>query len=134
MLPRTVLIVDDERDTNDILASLVQARNFQPIQMFTGAHVVDAVRELVRDLADQGRSGADIAEAHRLAHECDPVSAYGGIIATNRPVTLEMAEVVKDIFTEVIVAPGFDGPALDVLTAKKNIRLLVVDPPPGLLD
>ncbi len=76
--------------------------------------------------------GVDVAEAHRKAHECDPVSAYGGIIATNRPVTLEMAEVVKDIFTEVIVAPGFDGPALDVLTAKKNIRLLVVDPPSGL--
>ncbi|WP_110206372.1 bifunctional phosphoribosylaminoimidazolecarboxamide formyltransferase/IMP cyclohydrolase [Nocardioides daejeonensis] len=73
-----------------------------------------------------------IAEAHRKAHECDPVSAYGGIIATNRPVTLEMAETVKDIFTEVIVAPGFDGPALDVLTAKKNLRLLVVDPPQGL--
>ncbi|MDP3893284.1 bifunctional phosphoribosylaminoimidazolecarboxamide formyltransferase/IMP cyclohydrolase [Nocardioides sp.] len=74
--------------------------------------------------------GADIAEAHRLAHACDPVSAYGGIIATNRPVTKELAETVKDIFTEVVVAPGFDGEALDILTAKKNLRLLVVDPPP----
>ncbi|MFN3280024.1 MAG: bifunctional phosphoribosylaminoimidazolecarboxamide formyltransferase/IMP cyclohydrolase, partial [Paracoccus hibiscisoli] len=74
--------------------------------------------------------GSDIAEAHRLAHACDPVSAYGGIIATNRPVTREMAETVKDIFTEVVVAPGFDGEALDILTAKKNLRLLVVDPPP----
>ncbi|MFS3130683.1 bifunctional phosphoribosylaminoimidazolecarboxamide formyltransferase/IMP cyclohydrolase [Nocardioides sp. Bht2] len=76
--------------------------------------------------------GADVAEAHRKAHECDPVSAYGGIIATNRPVTAEMAETVKDIFTEVIVAPGFEGAALDILTAKKNLRLLVVDPPTGL--
>jgi DNA-binding response OmpR family regulator len=49
-MPRTVLIVDDERDTNDILASLVQARDFQPIQMFSGAHVVDAVREHAPDL------------------------------------------------------------------------------------
>lgn len=76
--------------------------------------------------------GETVAEAHRKAHECDPVSAYGGIIATNRPVTAEMAETVKDIFTEVIVAPGFEGAALDILTAKKNLRLLVVDPPTGL--
>ncbi|MDT0201990.1 bifunctional phosphoribosylaminoimidazolecarboxamide formyltransferase/IMP cyclohydrolase [Nocardioides sp. AE5] len=76
--------------------------------------------------------GETIAEAHRKAHECDPVSAYGGIIATNRPVTAEMAETVKDIFTEVVVAPGFDGAALDILTAKKNLRLLVANPPqPG---
>ncbi|KRF18890.1 phosphoribosylaminoimidazolecarboxamide formyltransferase [Nocardioides sp. Soil797] len=76
--------------------------------------------------------GTDIAEAHRKAHACDPVSAYGGIIATNRNVTAEMAETVKDIFTEVVVAPGFDGPALDILTAKKNLRLLVANPPqPG---
>ncbi|HSO64868.1 MAG TPA: bifunctional phosphoribosylaminoimidazolecarboxamide formyltransferase/IMP cyclohydrolase, partial [Ornithinibacter sp.] len=68
--------------------------------------------------------GADIAQAHRTAHECDPVSAFGGIIATNRPVTVEMARTVADIFTEVVVAPGFDDEALEVLTAKKNIRLL----------
>jgi phosphoribosylaminoimidazolecarboxamide formyltransferase / IMP cyclohydrolase len=65
-----------------------------------------------------------IAEAHRKAHECDPVSAFGGIIATNRPVTREMAERVKDIFTEVVVAPSFDEDALAVLTGKKNIRLV----------
>ncbi|GAA4394030.1 bifunctional phosphoribosylaminoimidazolecarboxamide formyltransferase/IMP cyclohydrolase [Ornithinibacter aureus] len=68
--------------------------------------------------------GTDIAQAHRKAHECDPVSAFGGIIATNRPVTLEMARTVADIFTEVVVAPGFDDDALEVLTAKKNVRLL----------
>ena len=64
--------------------------------------------------------GADIAEAHRKAHECDPVSAFGGIIATNRPVTLEMARTVADIFTEVVIAPSFEADALEVLTAKKN--------------
>jgi phosphoribosylaminoimidazolecarboxamide formyltransferase/IMP cyclohydrolase len=65
-----------------------------------------------------------IAEAHRKAHECDPTSAFGGIIATNRPVTAEMAERVKDIFTEVVVAPAFEPEALEILTRKKNIRLL----------
>ncbi|KGN32908.1 purine biosynthesis protein purH [Knoellia sinensis KCTC 19936] len=68
--------------------------------------------------------GADVADAHAKAHACDPVSAFGGIIATNRPVTVEMARTVADIFTEVVVAPGFDAEALEVLTAKKNIRLL----------
>ncbi|MCC2592310.1 bifunctional phosphoribosylaminoimidazolecarboxamide formyltransferase/IMP cyclohydrolase [Tessaracoccus sp. OS52] len=68
--------------------------------------------------------GADIAEAHRKAHECDPVSAFGGVIATNRPVSVAMAEAVKDIFTEVVIAPGFDDGALEILSAKKNIRLL----------
>jgi phosphoribosylaminoimidazolecarboxamide formyltransferase/IMP cyclohydrolase len=68
--------------------------------------------------------GSDIADAHRKAHECDPVSAFGGIIATNRPVTADMARTVADIFTEVVVAPGFDAEALEVLTAKKSIRLL----------
>ncbi|MBM6402029.1 bifunctional phosphoribosylaminoimidazolecarboxamide formyltransferase/IMP cyclohydrolase [Phycicoccus sonneratiae] len=68
--------------------------------------------------------GTDVADAHRKAHACDPVSAFGGIIATNRPVTAEMARTVADIFTEVVVAPGFEPEALEVLTAKKNIRLL----------
>ena len=73
--------------------------------------------------------GTDVADAHRRAHACDPVSAFGGIIATNRPVTRAMAETVKDIFTEVVVAPAFDDDALEVLTAKKNIRLLTCPPP-----
>jgi phosphoribosylaminoimidazolecarboxamide formyltransferase/IMP cyclohydrolase len=73
--------------------------------------------------------GADIAQAHRKAHECDPVSAFGGIIATNRPVTVDMARAVAEIFTEVVVAPGFDDDALEVLTAKKNVRLLECSAP-----
>jgi phosphoribosylaminoimidazolecarboxamide formyltransferase/IMP cyclohydrolase len=68
--------------------------------------------------------GADIATAHRKAHACDPVSAFGGVIATNRPVTAEMAGQVAEIFTEVVVAPGFDDAAVATLTRKKNIRLL----------
>ena len=68
--------------------------------------------------------GDDVADAHRKAHECDPVSAFGGIIATNRAVTADMARTVADIFTEVVVAPAFDPDVLEVLTVKKNIRLL----------
>ncbi|MGC9666707.1 bifunctional phosphoribosylaminoimidazolecarboxamide formyltransferase/IMP cyclohydrolase [Planosporangium sp. 12N6] len=68
--------------------------------------------------------GADVAEAHRKAHACDPVSAYGGVIATNVPVTVAMAEQVKDIFTEVIVAPAYSDGAVEVLQSKKNIRIL----------
>ncbi|HST50158.1 bifunctional phosphoribosylaminoimidazolecarboxamide formyltransferase/IMP cyclohydrolase [Jatrophihabitans sp.] len=73
--------------------------------------------------------GSDIAEAHALAHACDPVSAYGGVIATNRPVTAALAEQVADVFTEVILAPAFEPDALELLTAKKNLRLLVVPGP-----
>jgi phosphoribosylaminoimidazolecarboxamide formyltransferase/IMP cyclohydrolase len=68
--------------------------------------------------------GATIAEAHRKAHACDPVSAFGGIIAANRPVTAEMARTVAEIFTEVVVAPGYEPEALEVLARKKNVRLL----------
>ena len=68
----------------------------------------------------------DIADAHRKAHECDPVSAYGGVIAANREVTIEMARQVADVFTEVIVAPSFADDALDLLQQKKSIRILEV--------
>ncbi|MFI7618743.1 bifunctional phosphoribosylaminoimidazolecarboxamide formyltransferase/IMP cyclohydrolase [Nonomuraea terrae] len=69
--------------------------------------------------------GADVAEAHRKAHACDPVSAYGGVIAVNRPVTAELARQIYDVFTEVVVAPGYEAEALEVLRGKKNLRLLV---------
>ncbi|MEV6208337.1 bifunctional phosphoribosylaminoimidazolecarboxamide formyltransferase/IMP cyclohydrolase [Kitasatospora sp. NPDC051914] len=68
--------------------------------------------------------GADAAEAHRKAHACDPVSAYGGVIAVNRPVSVELAEQIAPIFTEVVVAPGYEDGALEVLTKKKNLRVL----------
>ncbi len=68
--------------------------------------------------------GDDVAAAHRNAHACDPVSAFGGVIATNRPVSAEMADQLAEIFTEVIVAPDFAEEALTTLTKKKSIRLL----------
>ena len=71
--------------------------------------------------------GADVAEAHRKAHACDPVSAFGGVIAVNRPVTVAMAEQVAEIFTEVIVAPAYEDGAVEVLQSlprSKNLRIL----------
>jgi len=69
-----------------------------------------------------------IASAHLRAHECDPVSAFGGVIAANRTVTLKMAENLRDIFTEVIVAPDFEPEALEVFKLKKNLRILQLPP------
>jgi phosphoribosylaminoimidazolecarboxamide formyltransferase / IMP cyclohydrolase len=68
--------------------------------------------------------GPDIASAHRKAHACDPISAFGGVIAANREIDLTMAEQVSEVFTEVVVAPSFTDDAVAVLTGKKNIRLL----------
>ncbi|MEU3030590.1 bifunctional phosphoribosylaminoimidazolecarboxamide formyltransferase/IMP cyclohydrolase [Streptomyces incarnatus] len=75
--------------------------------------------------------GADVAEAHRKAHACDPLSAFGGVIAVNRPVSKEMAEQVAEIFTEVIVAPDYEEGALEALTKKKNIRVLKAEGGPA---
>jgi phosphoribosylaminoimidazolecarboxamide formyltransferase/IMP cyclohydrolase len=74
--------------------------------------------------------GTDVADAHARAHACDPVSAFGGVVAANRPVTRAMADQLADVFTEVVLAPGFDDDALEVLTRKKNVRLLVAGAPP----
>jgi phosphoribosylaminoimidazolecarboxamide formyltransferase/IMP cyclohydrolase len=74
--------------------------------------------------------GTDLAEAHRKANACDPESAFGGVIAANGVVTANMADQVKDIFTEIVIAPGFEDAALDILSGSKNLRLLTC-PPPG---
>ena len=70
--------------------------------------------------------GEDVADAYRRAHACDPVSAYGGVIAANREVSADMAEAVAGVFTEAIAAPGFAPEALDILSRKKNLRILRV--------
>ena len=74
-------------------------------------------------------SSVSVADAHRKAHECDPLSAFGGVIAANTTVSVEMAETVADIFTEVIVAPAYEPGAVEVLARKKNIRVLVASEP-----
>jgi len=81
--------------------------------------------------------GADLAEAHRKANACDPVSAFGGVIAANGTVTKQMAAQVADIFTEVVIAPDFEPAALEILMAKKNQRILRSAPPtagPGSVE
>ena len=117
---------------------LAQARQLHGKEMSYNNYVdADAALRAAHDQGDQPTCavikhanpcgiavGADIAQAHRRAHECDPVSAFGGIIAVNRPVTAEMAATVADIFTEVVIAPSYEAEALEILTAKKNLRLL----------
>ncbi len=75
--------------------------------------------------------GADVAEAHRRAHACDPTSAFGGVIAVNRSVSVAMAEQVAEVFTEVIVAPAYEDGAVEILRGRKNLRILVCEGPEG---
>ena len=72
-------------------------------------------------------TGKDIASAYLAAHACDPVSAFGGVVAANRKVDLAMAEPLSKIFTEVLIAPAFDADALEVLMKKPSIRILQCD-------
>ncbi|MEO3775874.1 bifunctional phosphoribosylaminoimidazolecarboxamide formyltransferase/IMP cyclohydrolase [Micromonospora sp. B11E3] len=117
---------------------LAQAEQLHGKEMSYNNYVdADAAWRAANDFADQPAVaiikhanpcgiavGADVAEAHRKAHACDPVSAYGGVIAVNRPVSVELARQVADIFTEVLVAPGYEDGAVEILRGKKNIRLL----------
>ena len=74
-------------------------------------------------------SSVSVADAHRKAHACDPLSAFGGVIAANTEVTVQMAEQVSEIFTEVIIAPAYEEGAVAILSGKKNIRVLVAGEP-----
>jgi phosphoribosylaminoimidazolecarboxamide formyltransferase / IMP cyclohydrolase len=77
----------------------------------------------------------DIAAAYELANACDPISAFGGIVAVNRRLAADAAKALAPVFTEVVVAPGYDDEALAILTAKANLRVLSAEPPgPLVLD
>ncbi|MFC1862054.1 bifunctional phosphoribosylaminoimidazolecarboxamide formyltransferase/IMP cyclohydrolase [Chloroflexota bacterium] len=76
-------------------------------------------------------SHEDIAEAYRRAFSGDTVAAFGGIVASNRPVTLAMAEAMKAVFYEIVIAPSYEPEALELLKRKKDLRILVTDLPPG---
>ncbi|MER7890434.1 bifunctional phosphoribosylaminoimidazolecarboxamide formyltransferase/IMP cyclohydrolase [Micromonospora sp. NPDC094482] len=132
----------------DAPAGLAQAEQLHGKEMSYNNYVdADAAWRAANDFADQPAVaiikhanpcgiavGADVAEAHRKAHACDPVSAYGGVIAVNRPVSAELARQVAEIFTEVVVAPEFEAGAVEILQAKKNLRLLRApawNPPPA---
>ena len=67
----------------------------------------------------------DLVAAYRAARKCDPVSAFGGIVASNRPLTGPLAEAITEIFTEVVIAPDADADARAVFSAKENLRLLL---------
>ena len=73
----------------------------------------------------------DIAEAYRRAFIGDPVAAFGGIVASNRAVTLAMAEEMKPVFYEIVIAPEYEAEALELLKRKKDLRILVAELPPG---
>ncbi|MEV0153579.1 bifunctional phosphoribosylaminoimidazolecarboxamide formyltransferase/IMP cyclohydrolase [Micromonospora sp. NPDC050686] len=117
---------------------LAQAEQLHGKEMSYNNYVdADAAWRAANDFADQPAVaiikhanpcgiavGADVAEAHRRAHDCDPVSAFGGVIAVNRPVSVELARQVAEIFTEVLVAPGFEPGAVEILQGRKNLRLL----------
>jgi len=68
--------------------------------------------------------GTDIASAYAAANACDPVSAFGGVVAANRKVTVEMAKALSEIFTEVVIAPEYEAGAIEILAAKPSIRIL----------
>src|SRR5689334_6745015 len=119
-------------------AGLAQAEQLHGKEMSYNNYVdTDAARRAANDFDEPAVAiikhanpcgiavGADVAEAHRKAHECDPVSAFGGVIAVNRPVSVEMARQVAEVFTEVIVAPAYEEGAVEVLQGKKNVRILV---------
>jgi len=74
-------------------------------------------------------SHPDLDEAYRRAFAGDPVSAYGGIVACNRPINLKMAQEMAPTFFEIVIAPGYDTEALDKLKEKKNLRIMLVDTP-----
>jgi phosphoribosylaminoimidazolecarboxamide formyltransferase/IMP cyclohydrolase len=71
--------------------------------------------------------GTDIANAYLAAHNCDPVSAYGGVIAANRAITEAMAKSLVEVFTEVVIAPDYEDVALEILKGKENLRILKTD-------
>jgi phosphoribosylaminoimidazolecarboxamide formyltransferase/IMP cyclohydrolase len=68
--------------------------------------------------------GTDIASAYAAANACDPVSAFGGVVAANRKVTVEMAKALSEVFTEVVIAPEYEAGAIEMLAAKPSIRIL----------
>ncbi len=127
--------------TNDFRPGLAQATQLHGKEMSYNNYVdSDAARRAAYDFSRPAVAiikhanpcgiavGDDVADAHRKAHACDPVSAFGGVIATNTAVSVEMARQVAEVFTEVVVAPAYDDGAVEILAAKKNIRILQCEP------
>ena len=109
---------------------------------FLNVYDADAAWRIVNELGDSpavaiikhanpcgAAVAGDITTAYRHAHLCDPVSAFGGVVAINRTVPVELATALAEVFTEVVIAPGYDPDALALLTAKKNLRVLTAAAP-----
>jgi phosphoribosylaminoimidazolecarboxamide formyltransferase/IMP cyclohydrolase len=118
-------------------ASVTSARQLHGKELsFNNIVDIQAALELVKDFAEPAACvvkhtnpcgmaiGQDIADAYGKAYAADPLSAYGGIVGLNRPCTRQVAEQMKDLFLECLIAPSFDADALALLQAKKNIRLM----------
>jgi phosphoribosylaminoimidazolecarboxamide formyltransferase / IMP cyclohydrolase len=117
--------------------SLPGARQLQGKELsFNNLMDLHAALELVKEFSEPAACiikhtnpcgaaiGRDLGEAYTKAYEADPVSAYGGIVGLNRPLTRAVAERMKDVFLECIIAPGYEPDALALLTERKNLRLL----------
>ncbi|MEU8077569.1 bifunctional phosphoribosylaminoimidazolecarboxamide formyltransferase/IMP cyclohydrolase [Catellatospora citrea] len=96
---------------------------WRTVHDFEGVHAVAVIKHA--NPCGIAISTVSVADAHAKAHACDPVSAYGGIIAVNGEVTAELAKQIAEIFTEVVVAPAYAPEAVEILTAKKNLRVLL---------
>ena len=127
--------------TGDSRPGVATARQVQGKELsYNNLNDTDAAYELVAEFDPAGPAAVaiikhanpcgvatanSISEAYRLALRCDPVSAFGGIIALNQTLDAASAEAISDIFTEVIIAPDADDAALEILAKKKNLRVLI---------
>ncbi|ETA52378.1 bifunctional phosphoribosylaminoimidazolecarboxamide formyltransferase/IMP cyclohydrolase [Ponticoccus alexandrii] len=127
-------------------AGIASARQLQGKELsYNNINDTDAAFELVSEFAGGQPAcaiikhanpcgvaqGATILEAYKAAFDCDGTSAFGGIVALNRPLDAETAEAISEIFTEVVIAPGADEAAKEIFANKKNLRLLLTE---GLAD
>jgi phosphoribosylaminoimidazolecarboxamide formyltransferase / IMP cyclohydrolase len=124
---------------NHILSG-VQKLHGKPLS-FNNVLDLDAARKLCADFESPAcvivkhnnpcgvAIGATLAEAHRKARACDPMSAYGGVLAFNRPVDKEVAEELHATFVEVVIAPGYDDAGLELMQQKEPIRILSEEEP-----
>ena len=130
--------------TSDTRPGVANARQLQGKELgYNNIADADAAYELVAEFAAPAcvivkhanpcgvAIGHDLSDAYRRALECDAVTAFGGVVAVNRPLSGEDAKLITDIFTEVVIAPGANDEALAVFAAKKNLRLLLTE---GLPD
>jgi len=134
--------------TDDMRPGVASAIQIQGKELsYNNLNDTDAALELVSEFSDQPAAaiikhanpcgvacGADLLAAYKSALACDPVSAFGGIIACNRPLDAATAKAIAELFVEVVIAPDCDGAARDILAAKKNLRVLLTRTMPDPKD